>query len=522
MLQSCDEYRAIQYFDQGKKIRRTIIGLNPVAAEGIKQQRTAIDDARKRVDQDIALVHYDATHRGIEELKEGQDGILVGLLKLTEGTRMQFEKADAEQQRRYEDIGKMWDQPLDDLMSNLDDERQRKELRDMRKWLSTAEPEKNHENAKAKRHMPLGDWLFGQRKFTDWENSNQSSILWLCGFAGTGKTGLVGRVIDYMRNKAGQDNSGRLGFFYCSNDKGGSGREETYSRANPEEVLRSIVSQLGISQWDRAGVPILKEKFATFGPGSDKHRSLTYSDCVEVLVAVSKDTPVTIILDAFDECDQDEGPILIRHLKDIIHYSSEKVKVFISSRSFPAIEREITPKQSIEVTAENNGKDVNTFIKKTLRVRIENGDLLNGNVPGQLREDIENILTIRAHNMFLYASLLLNRLCDRNRNDDEVSIRKKLEELPKNLADVYNRIMEEIHDDKNNSERSCRIAQDTFKWLLLQEPLPCNFLVEAISPPENQANIDEVIRACRSLVVHSNSKRTWSLHITLCESILVK
>ena len=514
------QIRSIKYFEQGHKIKRTFTGLNPVTAEDINQERANIDAARRRVDQDIALVHYDATHRGIEDLKEGQGGVLAGLLKLTESTNSQFKDADVRQQKRYEAIIKMWEHPLDDLTLKLDAERQRKELRDMKKWLSLAEPEKNHEDAKARRQMPLGDWLFQQKAFTGWENSSKSSILWLYGFAGTGKTGLIRRVIDHMRSKRGHNHQGKLAFFYCSNDKASANRTESYSRANPEEALRSIVSQLAISQRNRTGVPILKEKYITFGPGSDQYRNLNYTDCVEILMAVSKDTPITIVLDAFDECDQDESPVLVQHLKDVVYRSPENVKIFISTRSFPGIEREIIPEQSIEVTAENNGDDVSTFIKETLGERIQQGDLLSGNVPSQLREDIENTLTSRAHNMFLYASLLLNRLCDRNRHDDEASIRKKLEGLPKNLTDVYSGIMEEIHDDENNSERSCRIAQDTFRWLLLQEPLPCSFLVEAISPSEHKADVDEIIHVCRTLVNQNVSKMEFEFaHYSVREHI---
>lgn len=139
--------------------------------------------------------------------------------------------------------------------------------------------------------------------------------------------------------------------------------------------------------------------------------------------------------------------------------------------------------------------------------RIDSGDLLQGKVPDQLKKDIENVLTSRAHNMFLYGGLLLNQICDRSRTDDEDSIGRKLERLPKTLKEVYRGIVTEVHDDKNNSERSCRIAQDAFKWLLrAQETLDCDAFIEAISPADRAADAEEILRACRTLVVKERQR----------------
>ena len=158
------------------------------------------------------------------------------------------------------------------------------------------------------------------------------------------------------------------------------------------------------------------------------------------------------------------------------------------------------------MTAANNGGDVRTFIQSSLDERIKDKALLHGKVPQDLRDEIEITLTHRANNMFLYAALLLERLCDRSHNDDKASIRKKLASLPRDLTDVYRRIMTEIHDDKNNSERSCRIAQNTFKWLLCgQEPLPCEAFLEAVSSPECRASHEEIMRSCRTLVTRGRS-----------------
>ncbi|KAG8531321.1 uncharacterized protein KY384_002950 [Bacidia gigantensis] len=516
------QVEALSYFDSDHKVWRTLAGLNPVKTEDIKQRHAAIEKAKGRVDDDIALVDAQVTKSGIDNLEVGQTGqreqleTIKQTLKALSGEtgsvieeqRALLSDADARQQERNDVLVGMWKEPLDDLKAKLEQEeiaREKQNLLEVRRWLSPVEPEQNYAEAREKRKLSLGDWLVEHDKFMNWQISDASSLLWLHGFAGTGKTGLVCRVIEDFRIRLDQEKAGqepfRIAYFFCSNDKGGTGLEAT-TRADPEAALRSIVSQLSTSRKGRSVASIVQEKFDLYGPHGDKQRALTYADCAEIILTISRQAAVVIVLDAFDECDQDKSPKLVQQLKEILRQNPEKIKVFISTRPFPAIENELIPEDSIEVTADNNGKDVSTFIKDTLMARIKDKDLLDGHVSPELESEIESTLTARARNMFLYASLLLNQICDKNHLVDEESIRRKLTELPKTLTDVYTGVMAEIHDDNSNSERSCQIAQDTFKWLLYaQETLTPEALLEAISPPERKADRDEMLRACRNLVV---------------------
>ena len=523
------QINAIKYFAVKRKFFRTLKGINPVSSDNYRQLREAINAVKDQVDRDIALVHSDVTKRGIDELIEGNKALLSGQKELFETTRdgilalsertgaafrsqqelmeRRFDEAEVHNQKRNDAIFDMWRGPLDVMSAELERERiqrEKEELLKIRQWLSVAEPETNHHDAKAKRPKGLGDWLLQHRHYQNWKRTNHSALLWIYGFAGTGKTGLVCRVIDDLRKGVATDGSDRIAFFFCSNDQSDSARKESYSRSDPEEALRSIVSRLATSQRTRSAATVIQDKYQEFGPHSDKHRTLDSSDCIEIIVALAREMPVTIVIDGFDELNQSKSPVLLQHLKSIINRCPEKVKIFVSTRSFSAIQHELSLDEStIEVTAENNGEDVKTFIKETLQERIHDGSLLDGKgVAEQLQRDIENTLAIRARNMFLYASLQLNQICDRNSNDDEHSIRKKLDNLPDNLTTVYDGIMAQIHDEKNNSERSCRLAQETFKWLLrVQETLYCDFLLQAISPPEREATVDEILQACRTLVV---------------------
>lgn len=500
---------AINYFDPHSKVRRTMLGFNPVTAEDIKHRRQEIDSLKHQVDGDAALVSYEVSKTGIDNLKVGQESqkkeletIKEGIIALASDTGQAIRGLSQEQEERNKVLIAMWKEPLDDLRMDIESrelERARQNLQNVRRWLSVAMPWDDLLAAREKRDMPVGDWLIDNQKFKDWHFLDKSSILWLFGFAGTGKTGLACRVIGELEPPT--QNTGRTAFFFCSSDSASTGSNESFSRSDPEEALRSVVSQLATSQESSHVAPILQSKYNTYGPDSDQSMKLASSECIDVIVAVSEYTPITIVLDAFDECDQSRTPRLIQHLEELIRQSPKNVKVFISTRAFAAIEDKLKPDSSIEVTAENNGVDVRTFIRSTLEKRIKDGTLLRGDVPDDLRSEIEFTLTNRAGNMFLYASLLLEQLCDKNYDDPE-SIRKRLGSLPRDLADVYKRILVEIHDENTSSDRSRLIAMSTFRWLLCAlEPLGSDALLEAISPSDRKAKHEDVIRACRTLVV---------------------
>ena len=500
---------AINYFDPQCKAKRTMLGFNPITADDIRHRRQEIDGLKSQVDGDAALVSYEVTKLGIDNLKVGQEGqaqqleaIKGGIIALAGNTGQTLRKLSKDQEEMNRMLVVMWKEPLDGLMMEIENreiEKARQNLHNVRTWLSVAMPWDDLLIAREKRNMPLGDWLVSNEKFQQWQNSEKSTMLWLYGFAGTGKTGLVCRVIRELEQSSQKAN--RTAFFFCSSDSVHTGSNEAFSRSDPDETLRSLVSQLATSQESNHVALILQGKYNIFGPDSDQSVNLPYTDCIEIIVAISESTPVTIILDAFDECDQNRSPRLIQHLEEIIRQSPTNVKVFISTRSFPAIEDKLVPDRSIEVNADNNGVDVKKFIHSTLEKRINDKTLLNGDVPDDLKDEIENTLTGRASNMFLYASLLLEQLCDKN-YDDPASIRKRLGSLPRDLKDVYSRIMAEVHDENVTSDRSRLIAQNAFKWLLCaQEPLQGDAFLEAISPPDRKATNEDVIRACRTLLV---------------------
>ena len=71
-----------------------------------------------------------------------------------------------------------------------------------------------------------------------------------------------------------------------------------------------------------------------------------------------------IILDALDECSQDNRRLLLDVFREIIQQTSSETRLFISSRDDQDIKVELTIQPAIEVKAAQNRHDIDLFIEE--------------------------------------------------------------------------------------------------------------------------------------------------------------
>ncbi|KAK8244857.1 hypothetical protein HDK77DRAFT_234816 [Phyllosticta capitalensis] len=82
-------------------------------------------------------------------------------------------------------------------------------------------PYRSHHIDISKHRLPgSGEWLFNKVEFQTWRGNLSSSIFWVCGFPGSGKTTLASLVVDKLQTE-------NVAFFYCSR--------------NPAEPQRAMV-----------------------------------------------------------------------------------------------------------------------------------------------------------------------------------------------------------------------------------------------------------------------------------------
>ncbi|KAF2685391.1 hypothetical protein K458DRAFT_388272 [Lentithecium fluviatile CBS 122367] len=111
------------------------------------------------------------------------------------------------------------DEPLrrmDDGLKNIHDNLQASKRAEIVRWLSPEPYIQHHKQTRQGILTKTRQWLLSDPIFKKWKDDSASTVLWLYGIPGSGKSKLVSMVIEdaLARYKAGD--SPHPVFFYCS------------------------------------------------------------------------------------------------------------------------------------------------------------------------------------------------------------------------------------------------------------------------------------------------------------------
>ncbi|KAI5804246.1 hypothetical protein DFH27DRAFT_524663 [Peziza echinospora] len=384
------------------------------------------------------------------------------------------------------------------------------------RWLSTVPHISLHKMMVKTCLHGTGEWLLGRVEFKQWINSSTSSILWLHGIPGSGKSMLVATVIRFLGEQMSMAPSGKLSmpiaFFYCARDS------VDPQRADPEEVLRSILKQLA-SAYSESSIykPVwleYREREAE-SQGSQLPK-LTLDETVEHILSLLELNPATIVIDALDECDPTHRSDLILAIEDIINRAGCMVKFFVSSRDDGDIVARLNNSPNVFIRSEDNGPDINRFVQFELDRVIREKKLLRGSVSQGLREHIIRVLQSGSQGMFRWVSLQIQNLCNHRRMKVEADVKEELGRLPQGLKDSYDLIYEQI---MISGKRSRLIARRVLAWLLCaQRPLKSLEMISAVSQGISALIHEELLDICCNLVIFDKDGDVFRLaHLSVRE-----
>ncbi|KAI9654256.1 MAG: hypothetical protein M1829_000950 [Trizodia sp. TS-e1964] len=387
-------------------------------------------------------------------------------------------------------------------LSDLHDSLKNNERAEMFRWLSTIPHRSHHENIGNEFLPQSGQWLQQKSEFADWRRSSVSSILWLHGIPGSGKSKIVYSVIEHL-NQEGSTLSAPapVAYFYCIRN------EAEPARADPTEILRSILKQLSSSKINLSvRMPLVddfkRKKEAANNDGSDPSK-LNIGDCVKFILVILEHDPATIIIDALDECNPSRRGELLEALDEIILKSASLVKVFVSSRDNGDILARLTHSPNIYISIEDNRGDIKRFIESRVLLSIKRRKLLNGHVSIELKDKIISDLEQGANGMFRWVDLQIQNLCDPDRIKHESDVYLELGRLPESLKSLYDIVFEKL---MRSAFASRVTAQKTMKWLLgAKRPLNTQELIAAISVGSKGCTMDistgQLLDMCCNLIV---------------------
>lgn len=137
--------------------------------------------------------------------------------------------------------------------------------------------------------------------------------------------------------------------------------------------------------------PALK---ALFEDCKREARVLGRDQCMKQLAeSIDLFPKTTIILDALDECNEDDHEDLVRILDDLMNSSSRPLLVFISGR--PDIKWALRDRASVKISIEDNKKDIEKFV----RDKIMNAGHRWRHIPEERREEVVSTLLEKSKGM---------------------------------------------------------------------------------------------------------------------------
>ncbi|KAI1123560.1 hypothetical protein F5Y10DRAFT_285937 [Nemania abortiva] len=236
---------------------------------------------------------------------------------------------------------------------------------------------------------------------------------------------------------------------------------------------------------------------------------LGFNKLMKVLATVmqrqNKTHQVHILLDGFEECDEEE----IELVKSGLIETRSFCKIIVSVRS--QVNDPTTPRLDwdySEMSVPDGNPDIEEFIDSELIRRIQSKTLSLGSP--ELVIDIKDALLRGARGMCLWVVLQIECICTEQTDD---SIRKALLNLPKDLFSTFRHILQK------SKQHGIPLQRNILKLLVgANRPLVANELREALSvtpyelsrtPDKMINNIYNTLKCCGSLVLIDEEERTF-------------
>lgn len=242
---------------------------------------------------------------------------------------------------------------IDKRLQAIEDELEKQQRISIFKAISTIPYPTHHKAVAQDRLGGSGRWLIEHESFREWCEDSTSSVLWLHGIPGSGKTKLTSLVVDTLRSTS------HLAYFYCVRNPAEP------ERAECDKILNCLLRQLASVTPGGPILPPVRNRYedAISGFYGFEDQAWTTAESIEVLTQVIDLYPaVTLVIDALDEVNEEDRMELLDSLTRIISASQSLVKVFISSRDIMGIVLRLEDSPNLRIGAKENAGDIIAFV----------------------------------------------------------------------------------------------------------------------------------------------------------------
>jgi hypothetical protein len=205
---------------------------------------------------------------------------------------------------------------MQEIVSKLNKAERDKLQQDVRNWLSPPDPWKNHNLARESRHGGTGTWWVEGDSYAEWKCSGASSLLWMHGKPGAGKSIICSAIIEDIRALQ-RSGLASLAFFYCD------------FRDDQKKDLRGLLSSLlvQLGRQSDAYSAVLSDFHVAHDDGSQHASDSELMGCLKEMLNLPRQATVHIVIDALDECPVTTGSVFTR--KKVVELVEELVNLHI-------------------------------------------------------------------------------------------------------------------------------------------------------------------------------------------------
>ena len=313
-------------------------------------------------------------------------------------------------------------------------------------------------------------------------------------------------LVEELAQLAERSSQMTLAYYFCD--------DKFQERRTATSILRGLLLQLLRQR------PILFKHIQTDFDMSRDSLFTNFHALWRIFVSIIQDPEVgevCCLIDALDECEKESRQLFLTvFTKLFVSQQSKKtyVKFIVTSRRENDIEESLSAVgPTIRNLQVDSGK-VNHDLSKFIVVKV-NELSKRKKYTEKLKEDIKHALTTKAGGTFLYVSLVLD---DLNKTNVQSLVRKKLQELPSDLNNLYDKILSRI------AVVYVEIAISVLHWVAVaRRPLTVRELAmaralgpgewkENTAPPEDHLDeLEDGFKCCEPLVYVDIVKKTINL-----------
>ncbi|KAH6652182.1 HET-R [Truncatella angustata] len=326
-------------------------------------------------------------------------------------------------------------------------------------------------------------WILENTDFKQWRNDKNSSLLWVKGDPGKGKTMLLCGITDELAGLS--TNQPTISYFFC--------QATDRNLNNATAILRGLIYMF--VRQNRSLARYLHEEWKVAGSRLFEDAN-AWNALTRILTLMLQDRlshEAVFVIDALDEC-SDDLPKLINF---IVQQSRKgNAKWLVSSRNWLEIEDMLSPaSQKVQLSLELNQDSITTAVKVYIRHEAEELRSAKG-LDSNKYNHVVDYMNTNADNTFLWVALVVQRL-----KDAKVRARNILSELyrfPPGLSALYQRMMNLIEGslDAELCREILSIVSTTYR------PVSITELSSMVEPKcfDNLSDLGEVVQLCGSFL----------------------